>query len=169
MLVTTSWHGVDLQWAYADLLRGIQRRTGCPHRARDVLHDSLIRLALATMRAPITQPHAYLRTVAGSVLIDCYRDDARWLPLPDHADRDGGTVGYVPSAERMAQLRACLKAAQRVLDRLPPRRREVFWLFRIDGFSCRAIAEHLGLSVRTVENHVMRTMVDLRAAEEEMM
>lgn len=168
MLVTTTWHGVDLQWAYADLLRAIQRKTGCVHRACDVLHDSLIRLALAAARAPIAQPHAYLRTVVGSVLTDRYRDDARWLPLPDHADGNGddGLAGYAPSAERMAQLRACLEAAQRVFDRLPARRREVFWLFRIDGFSCREIAERLGLSVRTVENHVMRTMVELRDAEE---
>jgi RNA polymerase sigma-70 factor (ECF subfamily) len=168
MLAATTWHGVDLRWAYADLLRAIQRKTGCVHRACDVLHDSLVRLALATTRVPIAQPHAYLRTVVGSVLTDRYRDDARWRPLPDREDREGedGLVGCAPSAERMAQLRACLEAAQRVFDRLPARRREVFWLFRIDGFSCREIAERLGLSVRTVENHVMRAMVDLRAAEE---
>lgn len=166
----TIWHGVDLRWAYADLLRGIQRRTGCAHRACDVLHDSLVRLALATTREPIAQPHAYLRTVVGTVLTDLYRDDARWIPLPDYEDwaGEGSLAGLAPSAERVAQLRACLAAAQRVFDRLPARRREVFWLFRIDGLSCREIAGRLGLSVRTVENHVMRTMVDLRDAEESM-
>ncbi|QDX81802.1 hypothetical protein B9N43_11410 [Denitratisoma sp. DHT3] len=163
-----TWHGVDLRWAYADLLGGIQRRTGCVHRAGDVLHDSLIRLALATTREPIARPHAYLRTVVGTVLTDHYRDDARWAPLPDYEDwtGEGNFAALAPSAERVAQLRACLSAAQRVFDRLPAKRREVFWLFRIDGLSCRAIAERLGLSIRTVENHVMRTMVDLRDAEE---
>ena len=163
-----TWHGVDLRWAYADLLVGIQRRTGCAHRAGDVLHDSLIRLALATTREPIKQPHAYLRTVVGTVLTDRYREDARWVSLPDYENwaGEGSPGGFAPSVERVAQLRACLAAVQRVLDRLPTRRREVFWLFRIDGLSCREIAERLGLSVRTVENHVMRTMVDLRDAEE---
>jgi RNA polymerase sigma-70 factor (ECF subfamily) len=160
---------VDLRWAYADLLRGVQRKTGCAHRAYDVLHDSLVRFALAATREPIAQPHAYLRTVVGSVLNDRYRDDGRWVPLPDCEDWKGEArelAGYAPSSERVAQLRACLEATQRVFARLPARRREVFWLFRIDGLSCREIAGRLGLSVRTVENHVMRTMVDLRDAEE---
>lgn len=162
------WHGVDLRWAYADLLGGIKRRTGCVHRASDVLHDALIRLALTAAREPIAQPHAYLRTVVSSVLSDHRRNDARWICLPDYEDwvAEGDFAGTTPSAEHIAQLRAGLEAAQRVLDRLPAKRRDIFWLFRIDGFSCREIAERLGISVRAVENHVMRTMVDLRAAEE---
>ncbi len=172
--VATAWHGVDLCWAYSDLLKGIRRRTGCVQRAYDVLHDALIRLALVDTREPIAQPHAYLRTVVASVLADRYRDEARWISLSDHGDRDewrsgrfiDDFVGAAPSVEHIVQLRACLAAAQRVLDRLPARRREVFWLFRIEGWCCAEIAERLGLSVRTVENHVMRTVVELRNAEE---
>ncbi len=162
-----TWHGVDLRWAYSDLLKGIQRRTGCAHQAGDVLHDALLRLALTVARNPVAQPHAYLRTVVGTVMADRYRDNARWVSLPDYDDwSEEDSAAVAPSAERIVQLRACLAAAQRVFDRLPARRREVFWLFRIDGLSCREIAERLGLSVRTAENHVMRTMVELRDAEE---
>jgi len=100
-----TWYWVDLGGAYADLLGRIKRRTGWPHRAYDVLHNSLIRLALATAREPIAQPHAYLRTVVRSVLTDHYRDDARWAALPDSDDQvdEDKFAGHAPSAERMAQ------------------------------------------------------------------
>lgn len=168
MSATMTWYGVDLRWAYTDLRVSIQRRTGCVHRADDVLHDSLLRFALTTTRELIEQPHAYLRKVVGTVLTDRYRDDARWVSLSDDGAgaEESSLGGLAPSAERVALLRACLEVVQRVLDRLPARRREVFWLFRIDGLSCREIAARLGLSVRTVENHVMRVMVELRDAEE---
>jgi RNA polymerase sigma factor (sigma-70 family) len=162
------WHGIDLRWAYATLLRGIRRRIGCPERAQDVLHDALVRTALVHERSPLAEPHAYLRTVVQTVLVDQHRDRARWVtPLTLEADDESHSAAELaPSAERMAQLQECLAAAQRLLERLPPRRREVFWLFRVEGYSCREIAQRLGLTMRTVQNHVMRVMVILRDAEE---
>ncbi|MEJ0035764.1 MAG: RNA polymerase sigma factor [Gammaproteobacteria bacterium] len=164
------WHGIDLRWAYVDLLRGIRRRVGCPERAQDVLHDALVRTALVHERSPLSEPHAYLRTVVRTVLVDQHRDQARWVtPLDADVDAEpDAAADLAPSAERMAQLQECLAAAQRVLDQLPPRRREVFWLFRVEGYACREIAERLGLSLKTVQNHVMRVIVTLRDAEEMM-
>jgi hypothetical protein len=36
------WHGIDLEWAYSDLLNQIIRKTTCVHRARYVLHDAIV-------------------------------------------------------------------------------------------------------------------------------
>ncbi len=172
---STLWHGIDLRWAYAALLRGIRRRIGCPERAQDVLHDALVRTALVHERSPLAEPHAYLRTVVRTVLVDQHRDRARWVTpsvsdfdseCEADAERTGAATELAPSAERMAQLQECLAAAQRVLEQLPPRRREVFWLFRVEGYTCREIAERLGLTLKTVRNHVMRVIVTLRDAEE---
>lgn len=164
------WHGIDLRWAYAELLTGIRRRIGCPERAQDVLHDALVRTALVHEHSPLAEPHAYLRTVVRTVLVDQYRDRARWVTPPPESEADSEQASVAtdlaPSAERMAQLQECLAAAQRVLERLPPRRREVFWLFRVEGYTCREIAERLGLTLKTVQNHVMRVIVTLRDAEE---
>ncbi|MGP1614939.1 MAG: RNA polymerase sigma factor, partial [Pollutimonas bauzanensis] len=68
-----TWHGIDLNWAYADLLSGIRRQTGCRHRAYDVLHDALIRLALVNERAPLREPQAYLRAIVRHALVDQFR------------------------------------------------------------------------------------------------
>ncbi len=166
------WHGIALRCAYVELLRGIRRRIGCPERAQDVLHDALVRTALVHERSPLSEPHAYLRTVVRTVLVDQHRDQARWVtPADTDADESAesdAAADLAPSAERMAQLQECLTAAQRVLEQLPARRREVFWLFRVEGYACREIAVRLGLSLKTVQNHVMRVIVTLRDAEEMM-
>ncbi|MBM3117839.1 RNA polymerase sigma factor [Jeongeupia naejangsanensis] len=157
------WYGLDLRWAYAELLPGLRRQTGCLHRAWDILHDALLRYALTRHRAQITRPHAYLRTVVGATLVDHHREQRRFVPLPDHADESDRVE---PSAETVAALRQRLAMLQRVLDALPPRCREVFWLFRVEGHTQAEIAMTLGISINMVERHVMRALIDLRAIKD---
>jgi len=169
---TTNWCGLDLAWVYSDLLGSINRQTHCVHRARDVLHDSLLRFVLAQKQETIRQPHAYLRTVVGNVLNDLRCDAKRFESLDDAARGDevsterGGLlpVETAPSAERLADLQQRLRTVQRILDCLPARCREVFWLFRIEGCAQSEIAARLGISLNMVERHVMRALVDLRKA-----
>lgn len=162
------WCGLDLSWVYSDLLLSISRRTRCVHRARDVLHDSLLRYVLTQRRDRIVQPHAYLRTVVSTVLSDHHREASRYEPFAVEA-ADGGAAlpeATAPSAERLADVQQRLRAVQRILDCLPPRCREVFWLFRIEGQSQPEIAARLGISLNMVERHVMRALLDLRAARD---
>lgn len=42
------------------------------------------------------------------------------------------------------------------IDQMPERRRLVFYLYRIDGFSYKEIAALLDISVRTVEDHLVK-------------
>ncbi len=166
------WHGVDLNWAYTVLLRGIQRRTACVHRSYEVLHDSLVRLALLNKRQQINQPHAYLRTIVGNVLADGWADEQRWVALPEVDENQNGhnesgpVVELAPSAEYMSDLRERLHNIQRILDCLPPRCREVFWLFRVEGYSQQEIAQRLGVSLKAIEYQVARALVDLQSASE---
>lgn len=44
----------------------------------------------------------------------------------------------------------------RLIDQMPERRRLVFYLYRIDGFSYKEIATLLDISVRTVEDHLVK-------------
>ena len=57
------WGGINLRWAYTDLLLSLSRRTHCVQRAYDVLHDAFIRFVLASQRGTIEQPNAYLRLI----------------------------------------------------------------------------------------------------------
>jgi RNA polymerase sigma factor (sigma-70 family) len=172
------WYGLDLRWAYADLLPGIYRQTHCLHTAYDVLHDALIRFALCGKRDEIAQPHAYMRTVVRNVLNDSYRELARFVPLISHDEEreEGAPVGdtmpmqfMAPSPEQIADLQQRLQALQQIIDCLPKRCREVFWLFRIDGFTQPQIAAQLGISLNMVERHIMRALIDLRASRDLLM
>ena len=165
-----NWNGINLRWAYTDLLLSLSRQTRCVHGAYDVLHDAFIRYMLASQRITIDQPNAYLRRVAHSVLIDHYRHAARYVPFPDDDDgvirHDQVREDFAPSAEHLVDLQQRLEALQRILDCLPPRCREVFWLARIEGHRQTQIATMLGISLNMVERHLIRALLDLRSARE---
>lgn len=167
------WLGLDLRWAYADLLPGIYRQTQCTYMAQDILHDAFIRFAFIRDRQKIEQPHAYLRTVVRNVLTDKYREMSRFVPIA--SDEDGESDDsqledkFSPSPEKLADIQQRLQALQNIIDCLPPRCREVFWLYRIEGLSQTQVAARLKISLNMVERHIMRALVDLRAAHDLML
>ena len=48
------------------------------------------------------------------------------------------------------------------LNQLPPRRKQVFEMSRIEGLSHKEIAKKLQIPVRTVEDHIYKTLTELR-------
>ena len=54
------------------------------------------------------------------------------------------------------------KNLERIISSLPERRREIFEMSRNQKMSNSEIAEHLGISVRTVEKHIENTLSDIR-------
>jgi RNA polymerase sigma factor (sigma-70 family) len=50
-----------------------------------------------------------------------------------------------------------------VVQSLPPVRKKVFSLHRIQGFSYKEIASHLSISVKTVEDHMAKAIKHIRA------
>ena len=160
------WHDLGLHWAYA-LLPFIARRIACPERAQDVLHDALLRYAIRS-GAAIEQPQAYLRRTIDTVLADQHREAQRYRPLPAEDSMPGESAAGL-SALQVAELRERLQHVQRVLEVLPRRAREVFWMFRIEGWKQDDIAAQLGISRNMVERHVMRAMVGLRQVQKHAM
>lgn len=51
---------------------------------------------------------------------------------------------------------------QEAVNQLPPRGRAIFRLSREEGLTYSEIAEHLGISVKTVETHMCRSLRNLR-------
>lgn len=167
------WLGLDLRWAYADLLPGIYRQTQCAHLAQDILHDAFLRFAFIRERQKIEQPHAYLRTVVRNVLNDKYNDMARFVPIVSDEQEDNDLSRledqFSPSPEKLADLQQRLQALQQIIDCLPPRCREVFWLYRVDCLTQVEVAAKLNISLNMVEKHLLRALVDLRAARDLML
>ena len=104
------------------------------------------------------------------MLIDHFRVTGRFCSLDDAdglaAVHESESEQFAPSAEHLADMQQRLEALQRVIDCLPPLCREVFWLARIEGHRQPEIARMLGISLSTVERHLIRALLDLRAARE---
>ena len=162
------WCGIDLNWAYTRLLQKIFVKTRCLSTANDVLHDALLHLAISNMRTEVRAPHAYLSGVVENVLVDYYKSGVKYTSLddPDFSQHLSEIIqqDYAPSPEKLAEVQQRMHALQRILDSLPPRCREVFWLYRIESMTQTDIAQQLGISVNMVERHVMRALVDLSLA-----
>ncbi|WP_454720423.1 MULTISPECIES: RNA polymerase sigma factor [Cupriavidus] len=167
-----TWLGLNLDWIYTDLLRGIVRRTYCAHHARDVLHDALVRFAVVTQRSCIAEPQAYVRRIVESVLVDHHRSDSRYVPLAEEGEAQPGQAEIcaesAPSSETLADLRQRLAAIQAVIESLPPRCRDVFWLLRVEGFTYAEIGARLGIAQKTVEGHAVRALVQLSMLREQL-
>ena len=168
------WHGIDLRWAYADLLPNIHRQTICKQTALDILHDALVRFALAKNPDRKQRPHAFLQVIVRNVLIDEHHHQRRFISLTPEVNEDSEDIcadfaveqSFSPSAEHLADIQQRLKAMQTLIDSLPPRCREAFWLFRIECLDQSEIANQLGISRNMVQRHVMRAMVELLEAED---
>lgn len=167
------WFGVDLHWAYTNLLPVIFQQTKCRHSAYDVLHDALLRYALLDHPDRIKQPHAYLRSIVRTVIVDDHRRMARFVPLVmDDAELYHETSqslqqlwpdSFAPSAEHLADLQQRLHALQTIIAALPDKCRQVFWMYRVEGFSQPQIAQQMNISLKMVEAHMARAMLSLSA------
>src|SRR3546814_1213895 len=56
-----------------------------------------------------------------------------------------------------------LRSLVRAFDRLPPRRREVFWLRRVEELPLKEIAVRMGIAQKTVEKHLADATRDITA------
>lgn len=80
----------------------------------------------------------------------------------------GAAAGAASAAESwpdaIAQRAELVEAYARTVSALSPRAREAFELHCQHGLSCREVGEVMGISHRTVENHVGRALLALRMA-----
>lgn len=172
LFIMMYWHGISLLWAYNRLLPNIIRRTQCQHLAFDVLHDAFIRFAMAKNPKRHQQPEAYLSTIVQNLLIDHHKHDRLFISIDGASEHHGvknanpqAAEAYSPSSEHLVDIQQRLALLQKIIDSLPARCREVFWLFRIEGLPQKTIAEQLGISLNMVEKHVIRALIDLRLAK----
>lgn len=91
------------------------------------------------------------RTVYNAVL-QARRQNVTLLPLDEQGDVPPEEID---TSERDAAL-------WRAIDELPDRCRDIFLLSKRDGLSNAAIAEELGISVKTVENQMTKAFSKLR-------
>jgi RNA polymerase sigma-70 factor (ECF subfamily) len=154
---------VRLEWFKAVVLpheaaiRGRLRRI-CPpgFDVDNLVAESLARAYQAQEFARITAGRSYLLAIARNLLIDTLRRE-RIVSLDFVADLDVLRSDDA-AVERQIQARDELRWLQALVDRLPPQARKVFLLRRVHDLSLATIAVQLGLSVSTVEKHLVKAL-----------
>jgi len=145
------YHGWLLGW--------LRRRLHCPHNAQDLAQDTFIRVLSAGAYVAPREPRAFLATVARRLLIDNGRRRRLEQAYREELERCASYLEQAPSPEQMLQAIQILEGIDRALARMPVRMREVFMLRHLDGMKQEAIAERLGVSLRTVQKDLVEALL----------
>lgn len=144
-----------------DLVRRFAlRRLGRADLADDIAQDTMLRMVEYERGARIDSPFALGLRIAENLVIEHYRRERRWGGAPLSESLPSQT----PSADRVVEGREAIETLTVALRKMPRLRREIILRRRVRHQSCIAIAGELGLSVKAVEKHVTRGLLDLNRA-----
>ncbi|WP_454890259.1 RNA polymerase sigma factor [Sphingopyxis chilensis] len=146
-------------------LLGYLRRHAGDDAAADLMQDVFVRAAGSRQRNSLVNPGGFLRRVAKNLLIDRARkrkrDNVVLLPLQEEWD-----AMSAPEQEHGLHVTDALKEYEQAIRTMPEKTRRVFLMRRVDGLSYREIHEQLGISISTVEYHMVRALGHLSDAME---
>ena len=123
--------------------------------AEDLASDTFAQIVAQRDALPaLTQPRAYLATIARRLLFHFWRRRELERAYLDWLAATADALA--PSPETRAITMEALLRIDRLLDGLPPPVRATFLYSQLDGLPQEEIAARLGLSVRTVQRHITR-------------
>lgn len=138
------------------LVGWLHRQLGNGADAADLSHDVFTRLLARPRALPLSQPRAYLSSIARGLVIDHWRRRELhrvWVETLSHMPLE-----HAPSTEARALMFETLVLIDRALDALKPAMRAAFLLVQLEGLTCAQAAQRLGVSQPTVERHIARAM-----------
>jgi RNA polymerase sigma factor (sigma-70 family) len=138
------------------------RRIRNHSEAEDLTQEVLLRVAQRGAAIDATRPDAYVFQIAANLLRD--RGRRHQVRAAYQAGLGATEANWVEERDpdRVLQAKESLTTVLAALKQLPERTRTIFVLFRLENMKQREIADMLGISVRTVEQHVVRASVHLR-------
>jgi len=152
---------------YAGEVRGrIAAKLGCGEDVDDLSQEVFLRAHRAMSCRIIEHPRAYLHQIANSVVTDHFRRGQRRCAPPSgvYPLDEQSQIGYGDATpEEQAIGEETWETLSTALGGLPPRAREAILLRTMENMSYLEVADHMGISVRTVEKHIARGLSNLRA------
>jgi len=127
-------------------------------QAEDILHDAFLRLwekrSLINPDIPI---ESQLFVITRNLIINQYRRDIRSRQINDQLsdiEAEGNDEDDLPD-DMIQELNVAIEA-------LPPKRREIFKMSKLEGLTYAEIAEVLQISKNTVESQMVKALKFLR-------
>ncbi len=124
----------------------------------DIVHETLVKVMTVNDWRRVASPSAFLKTVARNLMLDLFR---RRSIVPIHFVADMGTLNVIDETANPESTwigREELRLLAELVAALPPQCQRVFTLRRIYGMSPPDIAAELGLSLSTVEKHLLKAL-----------
>lgn len=132
---------------------------GCPARAEDVVQEAFIRFAAAAAdEGRMQSPVSYLYRIVRNLSIDTFRRESRQVPGLLSDAQFAAVPEETPPADRTLAARRRLRQLEDAVAELPDRTREIFILNRLYGQTYQEIADRLGVSLSTVQKHLMQAL-----------
>ncbi len=150
---------------YEPLWRSVLRIVGDEALARDLAQDAFVRIwdRRATLDPSLSLRALLYRTVRNLALNQLRDDQTRRHLLEDPEAASVSRPRRAPSALQQIEATELALRLQQFINELPPRQQEALRLSRFDGLSHQEIAEVMGCAPRTVNNHLVRALEQLRA------
>lgn len=149
----------DIRKAVARYALGVTRRGDL---AEDIAQQTVLKAIEYQQSNIIVSAHALAFRIAANLVREHYR---RQKPVAD-IDAANDIACAAPRPDRVIEDRGETRALLKVLDAMPPLRRDVFLRRRVEGQSCQVIARDLGLNAKAVEKHITRALSDLHVARQ---
>lgn len=144
---------------HGELLRFLERRTGDPDQAADLVQDTYLRLAaVAASDRQVANPRAYILRVANNLVIDRLRRDGRMTRHGAAEDDVTALVDPAPIADEYVLAREQLRLLDEALAQLPPKPRRALLLHRVSGWTQAEIAVDLCVSESMVIKYIAQAL-----------
>ncbi len=157
---------------YGEALRAfVLGRTGGDQETEDVVQEVFARLASLEelhekLPAGRYDNRAYLFTIANNLLVDRERRRiAQSRYDTEQLSKDSHNILEI-SPESILSAKRELDLMKRVILEMRPTWRQAFVLHRFKYLGYREIAEHMGVSLKQVENFMAQALVRIRKAEQ---
>lgn len=143
------------------LLKALERMLS-PAESEEVLQEASLRvwMILETLDIDAIKPYWY-RVARNFALSRLRHEKVQRTTLP--ALVSGAEDANTFDADRVHESDESHSVLIEAINSMPPARRNVFVYRKIDGYSQKEIAQKMGISVNTVENHIANGMRQCRA------
>lgn len=145
------------------LLRYLGRRAG-HDAAPDLVQEVFARAASSAQASRLANPAAFVRRIARNLLIDRARRRASHnnvviFPLDEQRD-----MSVPPEQTLDLEAADLLRIYEQAVNDLPEKTRRVFMMSRDEELTYSQISEQLGISMATVQYHMVRAIAFVAAA-----
>lgn len=129
------------------------------HRVEDVIHDTFADLWNNQKEIDVQSVKSFLRGAVVNKCLAIIRKESRIDLVEDHSHDLSSSE---PSPDQYIDRDNLEKEIHAIIDALPEKCGQVFKLSRLEGKSHQEISDQMGISKKTIENHMTKALRTLR-------